>query len=119
LPFSKPQFWSARNERLTRRRLKLRWIYCSRTFGQRGWFQFRHHVLTECTDSPGDREGQQQVLRVTFTGIRDSVRVLLEVRMDRLALKFHATKDLKVRDEIYGLCGELIKLDEPWKFVVI
>src|SRR5215813_9917185 len=35
---------------------------------------------------PCDREGQQQVLRVTFSGIRDSVRVLLEVRMDRLAL---------------------------------
>jgi hypothetical protein len=29
------------------------------------------------------------VLRATFPGIRDSVRVLLEVRMDRLALKFH------------------------------
>ena len=34
-----------------------------------------------------------------------------EVRMDRLALKFHETKDLKVRDEIYCLCRELIKLD--------
>jgi hypothetical protein len=31
----------------------------------------------------------------------------------------HETKDLKVRDEIYRLCRELIKLDEPWKFVVI
>jgi hypothetical protein len=47
----------------------------------------------------------------------DAVRVLLEVRMDRLALKFHETKDLKVRDEIYRLCRELIKLDEPWVFV--
>jgi hypothetical protein len=28
------------------------------------------------------------------------VRVLLEVRMDSLAKKFHETKDLKVRDEI-------------------
>jgi hypothetical protein len=81
--------------------------------------QFRHHALGEATDSPGDREGQQQVLRVTFPGIRDSVRVLLEVRMDRLALKFYETKDLKVRDEIYRLSRELIKLDEPWRFVVI
>jgi hypothetical protein len=31
----------------------------------------------------------------------------------------HETKDMKVRDEIYRLAGELIKLDEPWKFVVI
>jgi hypothetical protein len=59
------------------------------------------------------------MLRVAFSGIRDSVRVLLEVRMDRLALKFHETKDLKVRDEIYRLCRELIRLDEPWRFVVI
>jgi hypothetical protein len=46
--------------------------------------QFRHHVVSEHTDSPGDREGSQQVLRVTFAGIRDSVRVLLQVRMDSL-----------------------------------
>jgi hypothetical protein len=54
--------------------------------------QFRHHVLSERTDSPGDREGQQQVLRVTFPGIRDSVRILLEVRMDALARKFRETR---------------------------
>ena len=54
--------------------------------------QFRHHVLTELTDNPGDCEGQQQVLRITFIGIRESVRVLLEVRMDRLALRFHETE---------------------------
>jgi hypothetical protein len=58
-------------------------------------------------------------LRATFPGIRDGVRVLLEVLMDRLALKFHETKDLKVRDEINRLWRELIPLDEPWKFVVI
>jgi hypothetical protein len=51
------------------------------------------------------------VPRVTFQGIRDSVRVLLQVRMNRLALKFHETKDLKVRDEIYRLSRELIKLE--------
>jgi hypothetical protein len=62
-------------------------------------------------------EGQQQILRATFPGIRNGVRVLLKVRMDRLALKFHETKDLKVRDEIYRLCRELMKLDEPWVFV--
>jgi hypothetical protein len=39
--------------------------------------------------------------------------------MDRLALKFHETKDLKVRDEIYRLARELIELDGPWRFVVI
>jgi hypothetical protein len=65
----------------------------------------------------GDSEGQQPVLRATFPRIRDAVHLLLQVRMDRLALKFHETKDLKVRDEIYRLCRELMKLDEPWRFV--
>ena len=37
--------------------------------------------------------------------IRDSVRVLLEVRMDALAKKFHETQDMKVKDEIYRLRG--------------
>jgi hypothetical protein len=81
--------------------------------------QFRHHVLSEPTDNHGDREGQQQVLRVTFAGIRDSVRVLLQVRMDSLARKFHETHDMKVKDEIDRLARKLIKLDEPWNFVVI
>jgi hypothetical protein len=81
--------------------------------------QFRHYVLTESTDGPGDREGQQQMLRILFPGIRDSVRVLLEGRMDRLALKFHETKDMKVRDEIHRLSREMIKLDESWKFMPI
>jgi hypothetical protein len=81
--------------------------------------QFRHHALSELTGNPGDQEGQQQVLRVTFHDIRDAVRVLVEVRMDGLARKFRETQDMKVRDEIYRLGRELIKLDEPWKFVVI
>ena len=43
-------------------------------------------------------EGQQELLRATFPGIRDSVRVLLEVRMDALARKFHETHDMNVKD---------------------
>jgi hypothetical protein len=34
--------------------------------------------------------------------------------MDALARDFHDTHDMKVKDEIYRLCRELIKLDEPW-----
>jgi hypothetical protein len=50
--------------------------------------QFRHN-LERVAQPHVDvaREGQQQVLRATFPGIRDCVRVLLEIRMDRLALK--------------------------------
>ena len=52
----------------------------------------------------------------TQSSVNESVRVLLEVRMDRLALKFHETKDMAAHDEIYRLARELIKLDEPWVF---
>jgi hypothetical protein len=71
--------------------------------------QYRHS-LERTSDAHVEvaKQGQQQALRATFPGIRDSVRVLLEVRMDRLALKFHETKDVKVREEIYRLSRELI-----------
>src|SRR5262245_51226120 len=66
--------------------------------------QFRYSV--ENQEEPlENREGQQQVLRATFPGIRDCVRELVRRQMDRLATKFHETKDLKVSDEIYRLGG--------------
>ena len=49
--------------------------------------QYRHEL-----DEPGDkgyeREGQQQVLRPSFEGIRDSVRDLLGMWLDQLAREF-------------------------------
>ena len=60
-----------------------------------------------------DREGQQQVLPATFSGIRDGVRELLGVRMDGLARKSHETHDMKVKDEIERLIKEYDKLKEP------
>jgi hypothetical protein len=50
--------------------------------------QFRHHVKRDGNHG-WELEGQQQVLRPSFNGIRDSVKILLDVRMDRLAGKFH------------------------------
>jgi len=79
--------------------------------------QFRHHALEHNGDSYAAREGQQQVLRATFPGIRYSVRVLLEVRMDSLARKFHETHDMKLKDELERLLKEYGKLKEPWVFV--
>jgi hypothetical protein len=57
-----------------------------------------------------DLDGQQQVVRATFPGIRNAVRELICVQMDKLAIKFHETKDLTAHDEIYRLSRELIKL---------
>jgi hypothetical protein len=43
------------------------------------------------------------------------VKVLLEVRNDSLARKFHETKDAGLQDEIYRLGTELRKLKKPWE----
>ena len=63
-----------------------------------------------------DGEAQEQALRATFPGIRDSVRELLGKRMDALARKFHDTHDMKVKDEIERLAKEYGKLKKPWVF---
>jgi hypothetical protein len=60
-----------------------------------------------------DKEGQQQVLRATFPGIRKSVKDLLEKQMDALARQFAATHDMKLKEEIERLSSELVKLDRP------
>ena len=80
--------------------------------------QFRHSVENE--EQPLEkRDGQQQVLRATFPGIRDSVRELLGRRADALARKFHETHDMQVKDELERLLKEYGKLKEPWSFRVI
>ena len=74
--------------------------------------QFRHHI--ENGEQPLEkREGQQQVLRATFPGIRNYVRELLGVRTDALARKFHETHDMAVKVELERLLKEYGKLDEP------
>ena len=78
--------------------------------------QYRDHIVGHDRTAEVALEGQQQVLRATFPGIRDCVRELLRGRMDVLARKFHETKDLKISDEIYRLAGEYGKLKEPWVF---
>ena len=79
--------------------------------------QFRLHVHRHGSPVAWEKEGQQQVLRATFPGIRDGVRELLGVRTDALARKFHETHDMTVKDEIERLLKEYGKLKEPWRFV--
>jgi hypothetical protein len=87
----------------------------SRAHIQPEWLipQFRDHALEKRTDNHVDREGQQQVLRATFPGIRDSVKELIGMMMDALPRKFHETHDMKVKDEIERLARDYGKLKEP------
>src|SRR6266481_4381724 len=78
--------------------------------------QYRH-ALDEPGDQGYEREGQQQVLRPSFEGIRDSVRDLLGIRLDKLAREFATTHDVRVKEEIERLAAEYEKRKEPWRFV--
>jgi hypothetical protein len=78
--------------------------------------QYRH-ALDRPGDREYDREGQQQVLRATFPGIRESVKDLLGKKMDALAREFHETHNMDVKDEIERLAREYGKLGGPWEFV--
>jgi hypothetical protein len=77
--------------------------------------RFRHELEAQ-PDNAVDREAQQQVLRATFPGIRESVRDLLGKQMDALAREFAATHDMKVKEEIERMAKEYDKLKEPWRF---
>ena len=77
--------------------------------------QFRYYLDSDPSVEL-NKQGQQQVLRATFPGIRDSVRELIGKQMDALARKFHETHDMAVKDEIDRLAREYAKLNEPWVF---
>src|SRR5262245_43722688 len=81
--------------------------------------QFRHNLDGKREHDYAAREGQQQVFRVTFPGIRNSVRGLIGRQTDALARKFATTHDMQVRDELVRLLKEYGKLTVPWMFVVI
>ena len=78
--------------------------------------QFHHNLDGEQEREYCAREGQQQVFRATFPGIRNSVRDVLGKQADALARKFHETHDMAVKDEIYRLAREYGKIKEPWVF---
>src|SRR5262252_9980103 len=76
--------------------------------------QFRHNLDGEREHEYAAREGQQQVFRVTFSGIRNSVRALIGKQADALARKFHETHDMAVKDELERLLKEYGELEKPW-----
>src|SRR5262245_63703821 len=80
--------------------------------------QFRHNLDGEQEREYCAREGQQQVFRATFPGIRNSVRELIGKPADALARKFHQTHDMAVKDELERLLKVYRELEKPWEFVV-
>jgi hypothetical protein len=80
--------------------------------------QFRDRVARE-DRSPVSLEGQQQVLRATFPGIRRSIVELLGKQMDKLARQYAKSQDPKVKAELERLSLEHGKLSAPWVFHVV
>ena len=58
--------------------------------------QFRHHIARE-HGTENEKEGQQQVLRATFPGVRNSIRELIGREMDALAHDFPDTDDIELK----------------------
>ena len=78
--------------------------------------QYRNALDSDRTTDVG-RESQQQVLRVTFPGIRSSVKELLGKQIDALARRFAVSQDARVGEEIERLATEYETLGKPWVFV--
>src|SRR6266404_307616 len=66
--------------------------------------QYRHELDGPRGDREYDREGQQQVLRPSFNGIRKSVCNLLGIRLDKLAREFATTHDVRVKEGARSPC---------------
>ena len=79
--------------------------------------QYRDHVLDHARTNEVDLEGQQQVLRATFPGIRDGVRELLGSTGGCTSEEIPRAHDMAVKDELERLLKEYGKLKEPWVFV--
>jgi hypothetical protein len=68
-------------------------------------------------NADADLEQRQQVLRVTFPGIRDAVREILRRNMDKLARRYAESRSKEIKAEFERVSLERGKLQKPWKFV--
>jgi len=78
--------------------------------------KFRKHI-EHAENTEVDLEEQQQVLSITFLGIRDAVREILRRNMDKLARRYAESHSRDVKAELERLSLERGKLQKPWKFV--
>ena len=62
-------------------------------------------------------EGQQQNLRVYFSGIYSNVRQLLQTRINGLGTRYRKTKNPELKAEMDRLMAELEGMPERWNFV--
>jgi hypothetical protein len=78
--------------------------------------RFRAHI-ERARNADVELEEQQQVLSITFPGIRDAVREVVRRNMDKLARRYAESHTRDVKAELERLILEHGKLQKPWKFV--
>jgi transposase-like protein len=79
--------------------------------------QFRQEAMQPAGDTPLEREREQQVLCAIFPRIRDSVRILLRKKMNRIACELIQTHNPNVREQLRCITREYGNLAQPWVFV--
>ena len=89
--------------------------YCSPQWRIEG---FRDGLRPSMGQFGFDVEGQQQVLRVYFTGIHGSIRTLLHAQLVKLVCRYARSTDAGVKTEIDWLTAELAKIPARWEFYV-
>ena len=62
-------------------------------------------------------EGQQQILRVSFSGIYGDVRALLQRKIGALEFQYRRTEGAAAKDELDRLTIEFERMPERWNFV--
>ncbi len=75
---------------------------------------FRSSLQPHKRDIGIELEGQQQALRVYFSGIHSNVRRLLLMQIGKLAFRYRKTNDCAVKAELDRLNAALEKLPERW-----
>ena len=79
---------------------------------------FRAELRPHAGQQPHELEGQQQILRVYFTGIYTCVRDMLAAQIGKLNYRYKQKNDPAVKAALDRLTAELEKLPEEWKFYV-
>jgi hypothetical protein len=77
---------------------------------------FRDHLKPQEEFGPSG-EGQQQNLRVYFSGIYSNVRQLLQTRINGLETRYRKTNNPARKAELDRLKAELERMLERWKFL--
>jgi hypothetical protein len=80
--------------------------------------RFREHLHPHPGEFGPDTEGQQQALRVCFSGIYASIRDVLCAQVVALWNRYQKSRDYRTKAEVERLAKALKKMPKRWEFHV-